>query len=1285
MPTIFGSICVANSYIYTPGGTVKAGPALYILRQADEELLQLCQEGKYAYVLTSRQMGKSSLVVQTTLRLDGEGITSIMIDLSNIGTTDATAENWYRGVVLAIEDKLEEQGQSLSTDVYDWWETHSPLTITQRFIRFFRDVLLQDLDGQVVVFIDEIDTTLNLDFTDDFFIAIRSLYTARAQSPIYERLSFVLIGVATPSDLILDARRTPFNIGHRVDLTDFTPAEASPLAAGLGVNEADQAKVFERILDWSGGHPYLTQKLCIEVSRQSRPHWREEDVDGVVRQTFFGDLGNDDHNLQNVRDLLVDPRRCPDLYQVLTTYRAIWRDRQPVPDEEQSPIKAHLKLSGVVKRDAEKHLRVRNKIYQTVFDDQWIADHLPVNWGKRIKQLQRTIAASLLLVGVMAGLTGWALIERQTAAAERRTAEEQRREAIMERDNARRAESEAEQRRIDAEAATQLANQRQKEAAQAKEAEAKQRQEADRRTIEAQEASQQALLAQQTEKEQRRRAEKGEADAQEKARIAQEAEERANQQATIAQLREQAARVLNLLPTANAVPGVILAIDTMDRSLSEPAAEMFAQSSLLNAVQVMTEINRLQGHEDSALSVAWRGDGKRLVSGGGDGTVRIWDAETGQAVGQPMQHGGSVRSVAWRGDGKRLVSGGNDGTMRIWDAETGQAVGQPMQGHDAGVNSVAWRGDGKRIVSGGNDGTMRIWDAETGQTVGQPMQGHEGSVWSVAWRSDGKRIVSGGDDGAVQIWDAETRQAVGQPMQGHGQDGFFRMFDVVRSVAWRNDGKYIVSGGGDGTVRTWNAETGQPTGQPMQHGGAVQSVAWRGDGKRIVSGGSDGTMRIWDWLLDEPIGQPMRNYGNVVNSVAWSSDGKRIVSSSADGMLRIWDAEPDSPSGQPINQPVEDRVESLDWNGDSKRIVAGSSRGILSIWDAETGQLIAQPIQGHGGSVRSVAWRGDGKRLVSGGDDGTARIWDAETGQAVGQPMQGHGWSVWSVAWRGDGKRIVSGGDDGTVRIWDAETGQLIGQPMQGHRGRVNSVAWRGDGKRIVSGGGEDRTVRIWDAETGQLIGQPMQGHGGGVSSVAWRGDGKRIVSGGYQMVQIWDAESGQPLGQPLQGYESWVNSVAWSDDGKRIVTGGSGGVLRIWDAETGQPIGQPLQLQSNVIYEADKDRDIIYVDWDDKDKSIVSGSSAGGIVRLWDASPEGWLTIACNRLQHHPFLIQPETAFADREFILVAQRARAACQRRVWQHPSVTSQNSPSWLGRMFHHLAGVFTAPRESDKPAG
>ncbi|KIK13811.1 hypothetical protein PISMIDRAFT_371754 [Pisolithus microcarpus 441] len=550
----------------------------------------------------------------------------------------------------------------------------------------------------------------------------------------------------------------------------------------------------------------------------------------------------------------------------------------------------------------------------------------------------------------------------------------------------------------------------------------------------------------------------------------------------------------------------------------------------------------LEGHAGWVFSVGFSPDGKRIVSGSDDMTVRIWDAEKGVQIGGPLEgHTDRVCSVRFSSDGKRIVSGSSDKTVRIWDAERGVQIGGPFEGHTDQVYSVGFSSDCKRIVSGSSDKTVRVWDAERGVQIGSHLQGHTDPVRSVAFFPDGKKIVSCSKDKTVRVWDAERGVQIGDPLEGHTEG--------VWSIGFSSDSKRIVSGSSDKTVRIWDAERGVKIGGPLEgHTERVSSVGFSSDGKRVVSGSFDKTVRIWDAERGVQVGGPLEGCTDWASSVGFSPDGKRIVSGSPDKTVRIWDAE----RGVQIGGPLEGHtswVWSVGFSCDRKRIVSGSSDKTVRIWDAERGVQIGGPLEGHMEGVSSVGFSSDGKRIVSGSSDKTVRIWDAERGVQIGGPLEGHTEEVMSVGFSSDGRRIVSGSSDKTVRIWDVERGVQIGGPLEGHTEEVMSVGFSSDCKMIVSGS-SDKTVRIWDAERGVQIGDPLEGHTIGVSSVGFSSDGKRIVSGSFdKTVRIWNAERGVQIGGPLEGHASWVSSVGFSPDGKRIVSGSSDKTLRIWDA----------------------------------------------------------------------------------------------------------------------------------------
>ncbi|MBN3938760.1 caspase family protein, partial [Nostoc sp. NMS9] len=355
-------------------------------------------------------------------------------------------------------------------------------------------------------------------------------------------------------------------------------------------------------------------------------------------------------------------------------------------------------------------------------------------------------------------------------------------------------------------------------------------------------------------------------------------------------------------------------------------------------------------------------------------------------------HQGRVNSVAISPDGQTIVSGGEDGTVRLWNFQ-GQPLAEPFGGNQRRVNSVAISPDGQTIVSGGEDGTVRLWNFQ-GQPLAEPFGGEQGRVYSVAISPDGQTIVSGGDDGTVRLWNFQG-QPLAEPFGGNQRR--------VNSVAISPDGQTIVSGGDDGRVRLWNFQ-GQPLAEPF--GGnqrRVNSVAISPDGQTIVSGGDDGRVRLWNFQ-GQPLAEPFGGNQRRVNSVAISPDGQTIVSGGDDGRVRLWNFQ-----GQPLAEPFggyQGRVYSVAISPDGQTIVSGGDDGRVRLWNFQ-GQSLAEPFRGYQGRVYSVAISPDGQTIVSGGDDGRVRLlWNFQ-GQPLAEPFRGDQGRVYSVAISPDGQTIV--------------------------------------------------------------------------------------------------------------------------------------------------------------------------------------------------------------------------------------------------------------------------------------
>jgi len=353
---------------FVAGGTLRSAAPSYVTRPADQELLDSVRAGEFCYVLTSRQMGKSSLMVRTARILRATRVAVATIDLTTIGSVPIDA--WYTGLLSTIKKRLH-----LDVDVDDWWNERQTISAPNRLIAFLREVALEQIRSQIVIFIDEIDTTLTLDFRDDFFVAIRAMYNARASDAAFNRLTFVLLGVAAPTDLIKDRARTPFNIGQRIILREFAYADALPLQEGLERSHAGQGNnILARIFFWTNGHPYLTQKLCLAVAQRPAAEWKPADIDELVAACFFSAEGRSDTNLTFVQDCI---RANPPATRrrLLRLYRRVYNG-WPIMQDDRSPIQNQLELFGLLGVERDK-LRVRNRIYRHVFDQHWIKANTP--------------------------------------------------------------------------------------------------------------------------------------------------------------------------------------------------------------------------------------------------------------------------------------------------------------------------------------------------------------------------------------------------------------------------------------------------------------------------------------------------------------------------------------------------------------------------------------------------------------------------------------------------------------------------------------------------------------------------------------------------------------------------------------------------------------------------------------------------------------------------------------------------------------------------------------------
>jgi len=400
---------------FVSGGTLPLDSESYIERLADSELLRHLSSGRYCYVLNSRQMGKSSLSVRTIDRLNASGIQTAFIDLTQIGQ-NITAEQWYAGLTGEVGRAF-----GLTPQALKYFKNRSDLNPMQRFFGAIREVVLEQISDPIVIFVDEIDGTRNLPFdTDEFYAGIRECYNRRVHDKSCQRLTFCLIGVAVPNDLVRNPTVTPFNIGERIRLQDFTPEEVQRFGPALGPAGDRLAR---RVHYWTNGQPFLTQSLCREIAADTRIQ-EERDVDALVQRLYFGPKALETNlNLADVANrVLWDAEQSadPDKYRanLLSAYERTWKGGS-IADDEANRVAVVLKLSGLLRSQGAR-LVTRNRIYHHVFSRAWIEASMPNQELVRQTQsfrrgLVRGIGLAALVGGAIAGMAVLAFREREDA------------------------------------------------------------------------------------------------------------------------------------------------------------------------------------------------------------------------------------------------------------------------------------------------------------------------------------------------------------------------------------------------------------------------------------------------------------------------------------------------------------------------------------------------------------------------------------------------------------------------------------------------------------------------------------------------------------------------------------------------------------------------------------------------------------------------------------------------------------------------------------------------------
>ncbi|MFJ5731540.1 WD40 repeat domain-containing protein [Streptomyces paradoxus] len=585
------------------------------------------------------------------------------------------------------------------------------------------------------------------------------------------------------------------------------------------------------------------------------------------------------------------------------------------------------------------------------------------------------------------------------------------------------------------------------------------------------------------------------------------------------------------------------------------------------------------------------------VTGGEDGTVRVWDLITGAPVGEPLTgHSARVRAVATAvlADGRVVVvTGSSDSAVRVWDLSTGELLHALRVGAlDHGVRCVATAtlGDGRVLALIGaslQQEPVRAWDLTTGARVCDASGRHPAGVTALAATRlpDGRTVLVTccSADRAARVWDVEDGRQIGGPPDLTGETGALYALATTRP---RHGQPVAVVGSDDGSVHLIDLMTGERTGRPMighDYTVGTADTAVLPDGRHVaVTAGNDGKLRMWDLPTGQGLSAEVTSRTSEVRTVrttVLSGERTVAVAGNEDGTVRLWD----------LASLATGSDEQWDGEGDfgiravatavlptGRAVVLTGHRERVRVWNLTSGALIDDLPAGHvsGISAITTAALPDGRvvAFVCSGFNHSIWLWDLTENRSVGTLTTRHaiGVQFLATALLPDGRTAAVTSGDGSVGVWDPLTGDLMAGPVPG--GPL-ATATLPDGRPVAVVGRFDGTLNLLDPATLDPVADPLRAHSAAVDAlrIARLPDGRIVAvsAGEDDLVRVHDLTSGRPVGArvPAHGPDRSLTTVTLPGPDRSLltVTGGGEGRVRLWDTATGAAVGHPLATDGHV------------------------------------------------------------------------------------------------------------------------